>query len=467
MSNFFKVASQSQLPPIDEITVNLGDMGYTLDDGGFWVVQQPSAPPGASPVWSFIDILRGPPGPQGDTGVGVPGAQGNIGPPGLMGGRGPQGPAGQNSFSQLSDSFSIPAITDPPLTIDVTDTSWMSPGELLYVPGAGTFNVVSSPLSPYTVQIVNSGDPDNEPAGTVIGAGVTISPANMRGPTGPQGIPGPTGPPGPQGVAGTSVFSTLAEAFTIPPVGTPQTAYLQNVSGFAQGLIVFFQAGDYFSVQSVNTGNNSLSVVNQGYPGGAPAGTVIPIGNSVSATGPQGATGSAGPTGPQGPQGPSTGLPTGAIIPYGAGTPPAGWLNADGSSVLRSQWPNLFNVIGTTFGSVDSLHFNLPALGAVFVIGVSGITYQIGQTGGEALHVLSVGELALHNHTVTDEGHTHPIPGPGLPGSGGVSANLQPSGTSATTGLSTTGIAEVNNTGGNLGHNNIPPFLCLNYIIKT
>lgn len=50
----------------------------------------------------------------------------------------------------------------------------------------------------------------------------------------------------------------------------------------------------------------------------------------------------------------------GMIKPHGAGSAPTGWLNCDGSSVLRSTYPGLFALIGTTFGSVDGTHFNVP-----------------------------------------------------------------------------------------------------------
>lgn len=327
MSNFYKVASGSQLPPIAQVSI--GDMGYTLDDGSFWVVSQPSAPPGATRVWSFIDVLRGSPGPQGEIGYGVPGPQGQIGPPGLMGGPGPQGPPGKNSFSQLSSAINVPALTDPPLTISVTDTSWMAPGMLLYLTGAGTFSVVGNPIDAHTVQVANSGDSNNAPHGTLIAAGTTISPANLRGPMGPQGIPGPTGPKGSQGVAGVSVFSVLTQALTIPPVGVSVTAFIQDASAFAAGQIVYVQNGDYFSVGAVNPANNTLVITNQGYPGGASAGVVIPVGNTVSGTGPAGATGPQGTPGPQGNPGP--------IGPVGPPGPNRVSTDANNQAVLGSD----------------------------------------------------------------------------------------------------------------------------------
>lgn len=424
MSNFFKVSSQSQLPVIDGINAFIGDQGYTLDDGGLWVATQPSAPPGATPVWSFVDILRGPPGPQGETGSGLPGPQGQIGPPGLMGGIGPQGPPGKSSFSQLSNNLTFPCVGDPPLTVYVTDTSWLQPGMLCYIAGAGTVTIVGAPVPPNTIQIVNSGDPNNVPCGTIINAGATISPASMQGAMGPKGIPGPTGPPGPQGAGGQSVYSVLTQAFTVPAVGGSAVAFVQDSVPFSAGQIVYIQAGDYFSVASTNNTNNSLDLVNQGYPGGAPQGTVLPVGNNVSATGPQGPQGIPGPVGPIGPQGPMGMAPTGCIFCWPTGSAPGGYLMCDGNSYQRNTFPALSALLGTTYNQAGdpTAVFRTPKVAGAFVMGagagkdpISGNPFTIAATGGELAHALALGELAAHTHTVAphthgDYGHQHIVP---------------------------------------------------------
>jgi microcystin-dependent protein len=53
-------------------------------------------------------------------------------------------------------------------------------------------------------------------------------------------------------------------------------------------------------------------------------------------------------------------VPTGLISPFGGGTAPTGWLMCDGSSYLRSAYSSLFAVIGTSYGSADGTHFNVP-----------------------------------------------------------------------------------------------------------
>jgi microcystin-dependent protein len=41
-------------------------------------------------------------------------------------------------------------------------------------------------------------------------------------------------------------------------------------------------------------------------------------------------------------------------------TPPSGWLERNGASLLRATYADLFAVIGTIYGAADSSHFNLP-----------------------------------------------------------------------------------------------------------
>jgi microcystin-dependent protein len=65
-----------------------------------------------------------------------------------------------------------------------------------------------------------------------------------------------------------------------------------------------------------------------------------------------------------------SGILAGAIQYFATADAPKGWLKADGSAVLRTQYEKLFLAIGTTFGSGDgSTTFNLPDLRGEFVRG--------------------------------------------------------------------------------------------------
>lgn len=63
--------------------------------------------------------------------------------------------------------------------------------------------------------------------------------------------------------------------------------------------------------------------------------------------------------------------PIGSIIPYGGATAPAGWFICDGTELVRATYPELFAVIGTSFGTPsDNTKFKLPDLRGKFVEGV-------------------------------------------------------------------------------------------------
>jgi hypothetical protein len=56
--------------------------------------------------------------------------------------------------------------------------------------------------------------------------------------------------------------------------------------------------------------------------------------------------------------------PTGAVMAFAAATawgPPDGWLECNGATLSKQQYPALFNVIGATYGSTDTT-FNLPTI---------------------------------------------------------------------------------------------------------
>lgn len=61
-------------------------------------------------------------------------------------------------------------------------------------------------------------------------------------------------------------------------------------------------------------------------------------------------------------------VPTGGMVTYWGNEVPDGWLECDGSEVLRADYPALFAVIGTTFGAPSSdTKFKLPDLRDRFV----------------------------------------------------------------------------------------------------
>lgn len=66
--------------------------------------------------------------------------------------------------------------------------------------------------------------------------------------------------------------------------------------------------------------------------------------------------------------------PSGAVVMYGGTAAPTNWLLCDGNSYLRSDFPTLFSIVGTAYGSIDATHFNVPDMRGMFPRGVTGTT---------------------------------------------------------------------------------------------
>lgn len=65
-------------------------------------------------------------------------------------------------------------------------------------------------------------------------------------------------------------------------------------------------------------------------------------------------------------------VPSGSIIMYSGASAPSNYLLCDGTSYLQSDFPGLFAVIGTAYGSADGTHFNVPDFRGMFPRGVTG-----------------------------------------------------------------------------------------------
>jgi len=145
-------------------------------------------------------------------------------------------------------------------------------------------------------------------------------------------------------------------------------------------------------------------------------------------------------------------IPSGAIIPYGGVVAPSGYLACDGSNVSRTAFANLFAAIGSIYGNGDGYStFTLPNMQGLFPLGKSG-AYPIGSSGGAATHVLTVAEIPGHSHNVS-----HSLNPAGSPVGGAIGGTTP----------SMDGEVYTDSTGGGGAHNNMPPYLALNFIIKT
>lgn len=156
-------------------------------------------------------------------------------------------------------------------------------------------------------------------------------------------------------------------------------------------------------------------------------------------------------------------LPIGAMLPYGNTTPPENWLICDGSEVSRTTYAELFNVIGTSYGSGDgSTTFNLPNKKGRTSVGLDSSQTEfntIGKRDGEKTHQLKVEEMPSHDHSLTPLVDIRQ-------GDGQTNANSGSLGTHLGGYVSKPNTA-VSLTGGNQPHNNLQPYEVDQWIIKA
>jgi len=150
----------------------------------------------------------------------------------------------------------------------------------------------------------------------------------------------------------------------------------------------------------------------------------------------------------------------GRILPYGGTTPPEGYLMCDGEAYSREEYSELFEVIGTTFGSGDgSTTFNVPDLRGRTSIGANA-SHLMGTTGGEESHTLTVDEMPSHYHAGTTAGYS------GNPPATGSGTYSYPS-TVCYQERNPSDRRSTASAGGGQAHNNMQPYQVVNYIICT
>lgn len=199
----------------------------------------------------------------------------------------------------------------------------------------------------------------------------------------------------------------------------------------------------------------------------------------------------------------------GLIEPFAGTVIPTGYLLCDGSAVSRSTYATLYAVIGDTFGAGDGeTTFNLPDLGGRVPLGMSQ-GHALGTTGGRETVTLTESELPAHVHEVPQHGHadtigattpkfvhsiTQPVFKYNLPSGGITGVNTSSTSnsfvntTTTATATRSTNVAvaqhkatactksgsitnkaafNTNTSGADIGHNNMQPYVTLQYIICT
>lgn len=163
----------------------------------------------------------------------------------------------------------------------------------------------------------------------------------------------------------------------------------------------------------------------------------------------------------------SSAVPTGVISAYGGSSAPTGYLLCDGTAVSRTTYSALFAVIGTTYGAGDTTTtFNLPNLKGRVAVGRDNTQTEfdtLGETGGAKTHALTESEMPRHNHG------PNPAMIVGTQGGGGTN-NYAPTGSNPQYNLTTFytgGSGSSQSPSDGVAHNNLQPYLVINYIIKS
>lgn len=156
----------------------------------------------------------------------------------------------------------------------------------------------------------------------------------------------------------------------------------------------------------------------------------------------------------------------GEIMLFAGTFPPVGWAFCDGQLLAIAQNTALFSLIGTTYGGNGQTTFALPDLRGRVPIhpgqgpGLPGFT--LGESSGEPAHTLLTTELPAHSHALLADASNGSQSGPG-----NAFPARDPSGSPAYSAASNTSMAAgaISSVGSSQPHNNMQPFLALNFCI--
>jgi microcystin-dependent protein len=154
----------------------------------------------------------------------------------------------------------------------------------------------------------------------------------------------------------------------------------------------------------------------------------------------------------------------GEIRMFAGNFAPAGWMFCSGQLLSIAENEVLFQLIGTTFGGDGQSTFALPDLRGRIPVhqgSGAGISLIVGESAGSETVTLTTQALPVHSHTAvvaSGVGHLSEPQG-AVPAAHRDFAAYDAA-------LGATMAAAVAPAGGNQPHENMPPFLCVNFIIS-
>ena len=154
----------------------------------------------------------------------------------------------------------------------------------------------------------------------------------------------------------------------------------------------------------------------------------------------------------------------GEIRMFGGSFAPVGWAFCAGQTIPISENDALFALIGTTYGGDGQETFNLPDLQGRIPIH-QGNGHVIGEVSGVETVTLTTQQIPVHNHALVATTNTGSLPDPGN--------NLLARTNTPGVFLYATDVpdvqlnqASITPVGGSQPHDNMAPFLVVNYIIS-
>jgi microcystin-dependent protein len=157
----------------------------------------------------------------------------------------------------------------------------------------------------------------------------------------------------------------------------------------------------------------------------------------------------------------------GEIRMFGGNFAPQGWALCDGQTLAVAEYDALFILLGTTYGGDGVTTFNLPDLRSRVPVHQGtpsgGSTYTLGEQGGVESVTLTVNQMPGHAHPAvcSSAGATSPRPAGGVWAVGDVFAFTPGANVNGTMNAGAVAAA-----GGSQPHDNMVPFLAINFIIS-